>query len=176
MIDLERNLATKFIVPLMFHKYPRFLNYGNFGFVNLYTADINRPYLDKHIFLVYETTSFVEQHNELNEALRSHPNFHSKYGIKVNKKFYDVYAFVHDIGTFKSDIANILSGVGYIIPYKSKVKILKFWPYDIGSTEHQYLFDKTAFRAEMDKIIIPEEDEPNDILFKVQYQSTVNAV
>jgi len=175
MINNERNLATKFIVPLMFQKYSRFLNYTNFGFVNLYTADINRPYLDKHVFLVYETTANVGQYNELNETLKAHPNFYSKYGIRLDKKFYEVYAFLYDIGEYKSAIVEILSGTGCLLPYQTKVKILKFWPYKIDSKEHEYLFNEISFYKEIKEDIIPEEDEPNDLLFQVQYQSTINS-
>lgn len=176
MKEWPRTWTTKFIVPLLFKNYSRFLSYSNFGFVNAYLTDKNRPYLDKHLFMVYETTSSVTKFKELDDAMRSHPNFYSHYSVKVNGKFYEVYSFLRDVGPYKEEIAELINENYHLIRYDTKIKILDFWPFGIKSPEHKYLFnldDVITPKLELLKEIIPEEDELGDLLHKVSVAGTL---
>ena len=52
MIIGNRTLTTRYILPFLFDSNKLFND--KHKFVNAYVSDINRPYLDSHIFVLFE--------------------------------------------------------------------------------------------------------------------------
>ena len=68
-MELKSYLLAKLIIPLLDDNITREDVSPNSGFVGIYTEDINKPYLDNHIFLLYDS--------EVNtiEAMNRHKKF-----------------------------------------------------------------------------------------------------
>lgn len=89
------------------------------GFKDAYIEDINRPYLDNHIFLMYDWDD-----NKSTRVFYKFKNIKSFYGYKIiyiNKKSYIVYTFT------SNGIINRLKNGTAILRDINKVRILQFW-------------------------------------------------
>lgn len=91
------------------------------GFVGIYTEDINRPYLDDHIFLMYNWNDIMST-----KVFYKFKNMSSFYGYKIiylKGVPYIVYTF-----TSNSLINRLKKGVA-ILRDVNKLRILQFWQF-----------------------------------------------
>lgn len=91
------------------------------GFINAYTEDINRPYLDCHVFLMYNWDDIKSV-----RVFYKFRNLSSFYGYKIiyiKGKPYIVYTFV------SNSLINRLKRGTAILRDVNKLRILQFWQF-----------------------------------------------
>lgn len=94
------------------------------GFVNAYTEDIDRPYLEDKVFMLYDTSvNTVESMNRYLKFSKLDTLHHTKY-IKIDKKHYILYCF--NIIEYKKDIRS-LKEIGKVIKPEAALEISRFW-------------------------------------------------
>lgn len=146
------NDVTKLIIPLLNDNIEYEDLDSSTGFVNAYTEDLNRPYMQDYIFLMYKSSA----PNALKRFLKfKNLDMHStKYSV-INKEHYTIYAF--PIIQNKKDIRNILKGYD-ISNADNKLKIYQFWKNNEVENLKSRIFDNhfSILPAIEDKI--PEED------------------
>jgi hypothetical protein len=115
------NEVSKFIVPLIDDKITESDLSEDTGFVNAYTTDKNRPYLNNHVFLLYKV---VNTKSSLNTFIKFKElnSLHNIRHIVINKEHYRIYSFV----VLNKDINQLKNGC-LLKDNKSIVKILDFW-------------------------------------------------
>lgn len=145
--------TTKLILPLNETTIdPKYLT-PDYGFVNAYTDDINRPYLDKHIFLLFElnldTTKKIERACEL---IKNNIIPTTK---KINGKMYSCYTI--QITEYE---ALLYKKRGYPnFSDRCLIKMANFWK---GAEEdvNNYVFNRSVGICNYTSNSISEEDLP----------------
>lgn len=148
----NRTITTSFILPLMFDN--KDILFSKYGFVNAFLEDINRPWLDNHIFILYKTCSIS---SSIEDDMKKNKYYYDTYQIVIDNQFYNEYVFIIPpeikitVDSFKQFSYNVLSA-------ENKMKILKFW--NCFDFEHIYklLHDDNEFHALEGIETIPEED------------------
>lgn len=111
----------KFIIPLVNSELTMSDIADDTGFIGAYVEDIDRPYLDSHVFLMYKWDKDIPNGQSVFYKFKNLNSFHS-YSIRyINDECFIVYVF-----TSNRDI-NHLKGGGSIIGESSKQRILQFW-------------------------------------------------
>ena len=128
------------------------------GFVDVYTLDINKPYLTSHIFLLYKAIPENKFFNVV-DKLSKFKSLYSKRCIKINGISYILFCFILDC-TMKLIRKNCLS----MISKDEKLRIGKFWKYeDVDVTD--FLLGYYYLREDFKDNVVPEEDfNPKDFL------------
>ena len=121
-------------------------------FIDCFTEDKNRPYLDSHVFLLYEWDK-----NKSTEVFYNFKKIKSFYGYKViyvNGKSYIVYAFTSNPNINRMKNGNIILGD------IAKLRILRFWQ----STDKWVTFNIMRGTIMCDPLSgsVPEEDYIED--------------
>lgn len=94
------------------------------GFVNAYTSDINRPYLEDKVFLMYDSEVNTRESLERFCKFRGLDTLYNTRYITINKHHYTVYCF--DNPNYKKDISNLqVNGKTYSA--EAKREIATFW-------------------------------------------------
>lgn len=105
-----------------------FKNYEK-SLVNGYSGDINRPWLDKHIIVKFDSDKLTT----LNvDELARNENFYKTNTCMINKKYYDLYAMMIP-DEYLEEYELIKDGDYFNITAKLKHKIIRFWDIDINS-------------------------------------------
>ena len=158
MIIGNRTLSTRYILPFLFTDKKYFTN--KYSFINAYIQDINRPYLEDKIFIVFEYDPKV--YSEVNNEMTSNSYYFTKYDLRMNNKYYIEYVFVippkHNI-TIKS----IIDGKFNYISAECKINIISFW----GNTDLSYL--KDLLKNPKDLLNIISLEERNEIITEGDY-------
>lgn len=166
-----RTWTTKFILPLLFPSNLRVLDKTQCKFVNAYLTDINKPYLDDHVFLVYES-NISPAFDELKEELLLHPNYYCHYSYKRDNVFYKVFAFTRDQGK-NTDMNLMIKGFFSKVNYQTKIRLLLDNDCNLRSPEHKLLFGEDSLKLYFQQDVITEEDPPNDLKFKLQMMQEI---
>lgn len=135
------------------------------GFINAYTLDKNRPFLEDKIFLVYDSkVNTVESVNRY-KKFRNLDTLYNTIYITINHKHYTVYCFNKII--YKKDINNLqLTGKTFNID--ASLEINRFWTNVPVPELPQRLFLNTYRFGESIEAELPEEDyysyeEPDEL-------------
>lgn len=128
----------------------------NFGFVGLYIGDINRPFLDNHIFLLYEIGEHLEGAVDVHRKLKQCKNLYNRYSLKINGKYYYSYCFTIS----NKEIRQIINKkILFNFNDKTHLKIYKFWSFDDDDINYYTLHQNDLLQyKEPNFKIIPEED------------------
>lgn len=149
------NHVAKLIVPLLDDNIVHDdISYES-GFVNAYIDDINRPYLEDFIFLLYDSSfNTIESLNRFLK-FRQLDTLHSMRYIKINKQHYTVYVFSKVNN--KAVINNIIQGSA-TTPATAKLDIYNFWK-DVPSEgyNHEIFLPQYRFCHPI-KATLAEED------------------
>ena len=145
------NLTTKLIVPLLDANITLDDVSEASGFVNAFTDDINKPYYDNHIFLLYKSVDTSESFKRF-QKFNLLSTIHNTRYITINKEHYIVYTFVKT----KNNINNILR-CGQCFNPKDALEINNFWK-NIDSDMFQRLFTPMYEYSKDIKDTLPEED------------------
>lgn len=152
----NKTITTIFLLPLLFDN--RKILYNKYGFVNAFIEDINRPWLDNHIFVLFKTSSISDS---IEKDMRNNKYFYDVKQIVIDNNFYEEYIFIippeykKSLETFKTISYNILT-------VEDKIKVLKFW----GLEDIPYiniLLNSNPEYAEFENDnIVPEEDSVDE--------------
>ena len=145
------NLTTKLIIPLLDDNITLEDISEESGFVNAFTEDINKPYYDNHIFLLYKSVDTIESLRRF-QKFNVLETIHNIRYITINKEHYIVYTFVK----INKDINNILK-CGQCFNPKDALEINNFWK-DIDNDLFQRLFIPQYEYTKDIKDVLPEED------------------
>ena len=63
------------------------------GFISVYFDDIERPYLDNHVFIMYDTNEVDGDYVRLLSKIENMPNYYSSYNIMISGVWYKVFCF-----------------------------------------------------------------------------------
>ena len=63
------------------------------GFMNIFFTDIERPYLDNHVFIMYDTNEVDGDYVRLLSKIENMPNYYSSYNIMISGVWYKVFCF-----------------------------------------------------------------------------------
>lgn len=125
------------------------------GFINAYTTDKNRPFLEDMVFLVYDSSvNTVESLERFRKFCQLKTKHSTKY-ITINKKHYTVYCFNNP--KYKKDIIN-LRETGKVINLDAALCIQSFWNGVSVPELVQRLFITLYRFGEPMKAEVPEED------------------
>lgn len=94
------------------------------GFVNAYTSDINRPYLEDKVFLVYDSSVNTRESVDRYCKFKKLDTIYNTTYITIEHKHYIVYCFSNL--KYKKDI-NSLKSCGKAFSLTAKLEINKFW-------------------------------------------------
>lgn len=125
------------------------------GFVNAFTSDKNRPYLEDKVFFVYDSS--VNTKESLNRFLkfRQLGTIYNTHYITIKKKHYTVYCFSNP--KYKKDIDRLrINGKTYNL--KTALEINRFWNnVPVPELEERLFYNHYRF-GESIEAEIPEED------------------
>mgnify|MGYP007054770753 CR=1 FL=1 len=153
MTELKSYLVTKLLIPLLDDNITKEDVSPNSGFVAAYTEDINRPYLDNHIFLLYDTeVNTIEAMNRYKKFRCLDTLYNYRYVI-VNRKHYMIYTFTR---VNNKEITNIIN-TGLVSKHKDALNIYNFWK-DLDEDTTRRIF-KLKYSNSIELIhSVPEED------------------
>ena len=147
------SLQSKLIIPLLDDKLELDDLKAGAGFIDVFTEDVNHPYMDNHIFLLYTNEITTAKSFECQKKLASLSTLYSRRHLRINGHSYCSFAFP----AYNNTIRQLKSNIGYLTP-EQKLKINKFWK---GTDDEvsKYLLDEDSFlRFESVSHVIPEED------------------
>lgn len=161
----DRSLTTNLILPLIVPRHLCSLLSSKYGFVNGYLHDINKPYLDNHIIILFKSISNIFDFDKRHNALRMISNFYTWYRYTLNGEYYDVYVYTRQTGDIDTTqyIKDILNCDLHYVPYEIKLNILSYMANTIYSKAHEILFttDEILITKQMLSLeILPEADKP----------------
>lgn len=145
------SLQDKLIIPLLDDGITAEDLKESKGFVGLYTSDINRPYLDNHVFLLFSLDCINSESVERGVKFSKLKNLYNRKLTRINGKLYDIYAFTRSNFTIKSILKR-----SYIISDDEKIKIFKFWGLNDPEVNMYMLYGRIV--NNYNENIIPEED------------------
>lgn len=128
----------KIIIPLIDDKLTLDDISEKVGFVGVYTEDIDRPYLDNHIFIMYDYSNTVE-FNKIFYKFRALKSFYNYKLVYIDGKAKVIFAF-----TTNFFIKNILSG-GWILGDDNRLRILRFWQFTDGWVDLNVIRGEVSF-------------------------------
>lgn len=140
----------KMIIPLLHKDLTKDDVNPDKGFVDIFSEDINRPYYDNCIFLMYKwdttETSYFRR-----EKFKSLGIVKNERIICINNTYYVVFT----ITITNPEIKRILKGLK-VSNYADKMRIIKFWNFEEGDVNTVMFTSDVMFNYEHK--IIPEED------------------
>lgn len=122
MIIGNRTLTTRYILPFIFTSSELFSD--KYSFVNAYVGDINRPFLDNHIIVLFKYN--IKVFNNIDKEIKENPYFCCKYDVFINNEFYLEYVFIIP-PEYKYVIKSIINGYFHSIDENHKLHIMSFW-------------------------------------------------
>lgn len=152
---LVRTNSTKFVVPLVL-KDRALIDRTRYEFFNAYIGDINRPWLEDKVFLVYKTNNNI---NEVRKKLYTNIYFYSDYWIVINGEYYDVFVFNIPF-CYKKDLNIIKDGNVTSLNVSTKKVITDFWgrnEYSIYTSLNRFYINSNN-ELSVDNDLIKEED------------------
>lgn len=126
------------------------------GFIDAFTSDKNRPYLDKHCFLMYKDTGTIESLNA-KKKLSKLPTFYNQRYIKIKGEHYTVFTFV----ALNKDIEQLKKGCLFK-DTKSQVRILNFWSAKSDDLANQVLLSNFRLGYPINNILPEQDYEPRE--------------
>lgn len=105
------------------------------GFIDAYGYDKNKPYLNNHVFLVYDAS--IQDH-ERNVRFRELTNLYKRYVEYINNKPYYIYVFP----CLSADVKNLLNKGEKPKDVNNNARIASFWR-GWESDVNEYMFYKS---------------------------------
>jgi hypothetical protein len=145
------NDVSKFIAPLIDDNINEADLSADSGFIDAYTEDINRPYLEDKVFLLYKVTN-TKQSLDTYLKLSKLDCLYNIRPIVVDGEHYRIYTFV----ALNKDIKQLKQGCMFK-DCKSRVRILDFWSNKSDDLIKRVLLPNFQLGRPI-KAVSPEED------------------
>lgn len=123
------------------------------GFVDAYTRDINKPYLDNHIFLMFKFGTNSHKKWFRHDRMKNDVNRYNTFTYQIKGELYTVYCFCIDNRLMKSMIKEYPQ-----LTKSEKIRIGTFWN---GTDENvsNFIFTNVQTKPlKFDYNTIPEQD------------------
>lgn len=124
MVLKNLNDVSIYIVPLMDDNLTWQDLTVESGFINAYTSDKNRPYLEDKVFLVYDSEVNTKESLERYCKFERLDSKYNKRYITINKHHYTVYCLANP--RYKKDISQLKS-IGKACSAEAEREICSFW-------------------------------------------------
>ena len=152
------NFIHKFIIPLLDKRLTLEDISEDVGFCGMATMDINRPYLDNHIFLIY-SMEMTNKAIAVRKKLASLDNLHSKINCRIKGKACRIFCFP----IIGNSIIDLMSNI--IAPCEQDLlQIYKFWNFN-DVEMNKYMVDNTYLPELFKKTTVPEFDYSPEFKF-----------
>lgn len=142
----------KILIPMLDSKLKKEDLTEESGFVDAYTADKNRPYLENTIFLMYDLSIKNKIANEREYRMRSCKNISNSTIEYINGKAYKIYAFP----LVEKDAKDVFKGFKPR-SIKGANRVLSFWCGSDNSVNLTML-DRSVTKLYLDWRSVPEYD------------------
>lgn len=128
------------------------------GFVEAYSNDINKPWLNSQIFLLYEDKDTRASHMRMIHFKECNCVYSTEFVI-IESKPYTIYA----IALPQKELLSILSN-SFILSNEQRLKIGKFWMF--SDTEiNSYLMNPLYLLERFERKSLPEVEPKGDCLW-----------
>lgn len=151
------NFVYKFILPLLSDKLTLDDISIESGFCGMATKDINRPYLDNHIFLIY-AMDMTNKAIAIRKKLAS-LDIHNKIDCRIKGKPYRIFCFPIIGRTIPTLMSNIIG-----LTANETLQVYKFWKFTDDDINKK-MIDITYCPQLFKESVIPEFDYSPDIKF-----------
>lgn len=123
------------------------------GFIGAYSKDINRPYLDNHVFLLYAYNVLTNEAFKTWNKLRSSKNLYSVYKFKVKGVPFIMFAFT----IIGKSIKNIMND-SPALSKEERMRIISFWNLQDVDINEYMLNPLYVIYSKFVNNVVPEED------------------
>lgn len=154
-VSKNLNDVSKFIVPLLDDNLTLEDISEESGFVNAFSTDKNRPYLEDKVFLLYKSTTNTVESLTRFRKFNSLDTIYNTRFITIKGEHYTVYAF--NRVAYRKDIKNLLTG-NSLVSLQAKLEISNFWKTLPTDDLNLRLFLPHYRFAENIEATVPEED------------------
>ena len=144
--------TSKYIIPLLSKELILDDIDPKNGFIDAYTCDKNKPYLDHHIFLVYKINAGKIDAFYRNKRLSNNDSLYCRYTYTINGEEYIVYVFP----IISKAISYALDG-HLCLSKNESLRLLEFWKGTDKDINHYFLNPFQAFIPKY-ALMIPERD------------------
>lgn len=152
------SIHMKLIIPLLGLDFKREDLDPKNGFMEAYSYDINRPSLDNHIFLLYDST-VTNESIERDARFKKIPSFYSRRDVWIKGHLFICYTFVITNKTIKDIKSN-----SNIIPENGLLRIYKFWNFTDNEL-NRFMFNNIYLITNQFEISsVPEWDYKEDYM------------
>ena len=147
------SLQLKLIIPLLDESITLEDLSDKAGFVDAYSEDINHPYMDNHIFLVYAANVLTNESFETEQKLKSSKNLYSRYKFTLSGIPFIVFAFT----IINKNIKNIMCN-STALTDKERMRVITFWNLTDADVNRYMLNPLYVMYSKFVNNVIPEED------------------
>lgn len=151
---LKINNTTRLLVPFIIQD-KSLVSTESTDFFNAFIGDVNRPWLEDKVFLVYKSGGTL---NLIRQKLEDNIYFHSYYWISMDGEYYNVFVF--NIPTeYIKQTRIIRDGNATLLDVSTRMKITNFWnknEYNIYNLLNSKYVNNRRLLVEDD--LIKEED------------------
>lgn len=157
MIDIEKfNLSLITLLPLVTEapsNYKTLLGKYTKALVNGYSGDINRPWLDNHVILIFDPELMDTYRVNTLEEL---PTKRLSKLIRIDGQPVIIYALeIHP--KYSTDLKLILANRFPELKASTKIRMLSFWQQDESSSLCKLLFSKNYNQNSISEELLQEE-------------------
>ena len=140
VLDKPYNKATKYLLPMFDSKSSFIFDDEHFVFINVFYKDIDRPYLDNHIFILYEIKACTETVSSYLK-IKKLKQYRSSYNFVYNNRTFMVAIFTIPL-KYKKDYKNVINGKYSETSIEYKEKVLSYWDInDTNSSTYRILYN-----------------------------------
>lgn len=143
----------KFIVPLLDDEITIDDLTPEAGFVDAYTDDINRPYLDNHIFLLYIANLNSKPSYNRTMKFKNLKSLYNVVDVRIKGTLCKVYAFCITDPAIKYITKNL-----FALSDSDKLKILKFWKTTDDDVNEFFVKNIDIVNHSFNRTSVPEWD------------------
>ena len=152
------SIHMKLIIPLLGLDFKKEDFELSSGFIEAYSYDINRPYLDNHIFLLY-VDEVTNESISRDARFKKIPSFYNKLIIQINGISFVCYTFV-----ITNKVINDIKSDSATIPENGLLRIYKFWNFTDDEVNH-FMFDIIYLQSHLfENKSVPEWDYKEDYI------------
>lgn len=141
----------KLIIPFLDEEFSKEDFAPETGFLDAFTTDINRPYLDNCIFLMYDINTMSERRVDTMHKLMNLKSLYKTYLIRHNGAVYRIYA----ISILNPKVRQFKKGLRFS-NYQDAIKCIEFWNFEEGDV-NTIAFNPTSV-YNYSTTSVPEED------------------
>lgn len=157
------DLAKKLIIPLLDERITKEDISKEAGFINAFTDDINRPWLqERYIFLLYSLAKGTKESFNRYYKFKELDCLHSKCYITINGHSFILYTFI----VINLNAKKILQRGSLNLTSKDIIQVVKFWNFTDDEVNDYMINNEHKIYSPIHNSTVPEtDDRMNDIPF-----------